>query len=474
MVVPVSLINLQQLKAGQLTSAYRTSNQLDPIVRLQISAQLTEFPQEIFELADGLEILDLSNNHLSQLPDNLDRLVNLRILFLSNNDFTAIPKILAACPKLEMISFKSNALTLIGENVLPLDTRWLILTDNRIEKLPNSMGQLHRLQKLALAGNRLSLLPESMAQCKNLELARLSANELTEMPDWLFQLPKLAWLAFSGNAFNREQIENDASEENSSVIAVALSDIKLGELIGEGASGFIYRAEWVNQPKSLIGTEQQIAVKIFKGDVTSDGYPEDELDCCLTAGDQKNLIKVIAQLDQADAEKTSGIVMKLIASDYYNLGLPPSLKTCTRDTFKNGTQFSPLAIHKVGEQLLDGLCHLHNKGISHGDIYAHNTMINADYDLLFGDFGAATNLNNLSELQQKAMERIEVRALACLLDDLSRLNCDEISTEQYGLQQGIKQLIQEGMQADTWRRPSMAEMQVRLASLNKNDIMETQ
>ena len=91
-----------------------------------------------------------------------------------------------------------------------------------------------------------------------------------------------------------------------------------------------------------------------------------------------------------------------------------------------------------------------------------------------GDFGAATNLNNLSELQQKAMERIEVRALACLLDDLSRLNCDEISAEQNSLQQGIKQLIQEGMQADTWRRPSMAEMQVRLASLNKNDIMETQ
>ena len=450
----MSKLSLQQLQTGELSARHREMQNLDPIIRLQISAELTEFPNEIFELADSLEILDLSNNKLTDLPDDLDRLVNLRILFLSNNSFEKIPKVVASCPKLEMISFKSNNLVEVGEDVLPLDTRWLILTDNRIETLPNSFGQLHRLQKLALAGNRLTELPESMANCKSLELARLSANELVSMPDWLFQLPKLAWLAFSGNAFNRDQIEH-----NSSVVDVALSDIELGELIGEGASGFIYRARWINQPNVLQGTDKDIAVKVFKGDVTSDGYPQDELDCCLSAGKQKNLIEVIAQLDQGDKDNTSGIVMNLISSDFYNLGLPPSLITCTRDTFTEGTSFSAAAIQRIVLQMLEGLCHLHSQGISHGDIYAHNTMINGDFELLFGDFGAATNLNALSELHRGAMERVEVRAFTCLLEDLYGLLNDNKDSE---IKEKLNNLIQAGMSEETWRRPSFEEMKAQL------------
>jgi hypothetical protein len=454
----VSATNLQQLKAGELTSAYRASQQQDPIVRLQISdlaqnEKLYEFPREILDLADCLEVLDLSNNHLSELPDDLDRLVNLRILFLSNNDFEKIPSVLARCPKLEMISFKSNALTTVDENVLPVDTRWLILTDNRIEKLPHSMGQLHRLQKLALAGNRLTDLPASMADCHNLELARLSANQLTAMPDWLFQLPKLAWLAFSGNEFNRA---SNAVTASASMIAVALADIELAELLGEGASGLIYRGDWLAQPHSLNGTDNHIAVKIFKGDVTSDGYPQDELDCCLSAGEQENLIKVIAQLDQTDTDKKLGLVMELIPPSFYNLGLPPSLITCTRDTFEHGTVFDAFAIAKIAAQMANAMSHLHENGISHGDVYAHNTMVNDQSDMLFGDFGAATSLISLPKSQKEAMERIEVRAFGCLLDDLISLNN---SSEGSAAWTALTEVKNQCLSNDSAMRPSFVAIQ---------------
>jgi hypothetical protein len=452
----VSLTNLQQLRAGELTSAYRLSQQQHAIVRLQISANLIEFPREIFDLADCLEILDLSNNHLTALPDDLDRLVNLRILFLSNNDFEKIPAVLARCAKLEMISFKSNALTAVADNVLPIATRWLILTDNRIERLPSSMGQLHRLQKLALAGNRLSHLPESMADCKNLELARLSANNLTVMPDWLFKLPKLTWLAFSGNEFNRASCVSNMHQQPA-VIDVPLADIKLGELLGEGASGLIYRGDWLKQPQSLIGSDNHIAVKIFKGDVTSDGYPQDELDCCLRAGEQENLIKVVAQLDQTDAEKKLGLVMELIPSSFYNLGLPPSLVTCTRDTFELGTTFDTSAIAKIVTQMASAMSHLHKNGISHGDLYAHNTMINDQADMLFGDFGAATNLLSLPKSQREMMERIEVRAFGCLLEDLiSRHD----SAEDDPVLLTLTQLKNQCMANDSSMRPSFVTLQL--------------
>ena len=467
----MSLSILQQLQVGELTSASRLSQQKEPIVRLQISENLTVFPQEILALADSLEILDLSNNNLTDLPDALDTLVNLRILFLTNNNFEQIPGVLARCPKLEMISFKSNRLTSIGENVLPVDTRWLILTDNSIEELPESMGQLHRLQKLALAGNCLQELPSSMSGCSNLELARLSANKLTSVPDWLFQLPKLTWLAFSGNQFNRaaqDPVFEDKS--NASVIDVSLDDMALGELLGEGASGLIYRGNWITQPPSLIGTDNHIAVKIFKGDVTSDGYPQDELDCCLNAGEQENLIKVVAKLDQQDTKNTLGLVMELIPNHFYNLGLPPSLITCTRDTFNSDTSFQTSSIRKIVSQMANAMVQLHTNGVSHGDVYAHNIMINEQNDVLFGDFGAATNLLSLSNNQRGAMERIEVRAFACLLDDLLQLspfnagsvnNQSIVENKEYV---ALAELKDRCMSENPSSRPSFLEIQTFLNS----------
>ncbi|MBU2971676.1 leucine-rich repeat-containing serine/threonine-protein kinase [Pseudoalteromonas sp. C2R02] len=396
---------LAQLKAGQLNG----------IKRLQLVEELTQFPQEIFDLADSLEILDLSNNKLSSLPEDLCRLHRLKILFISNNEFEHLPNALGKCPQLEMIGFKANKIKTIADDALPVQTRWLILTDNKIEKLPSNIGKLHRLQKLALAGNQLSKLPDTMANCKSLELIRLSANKLTALPNWLIQLPKLSWFACSGNDFNAN------TSNNSPVEQVKLIDFELTQQIGEGASGFIHKAKWINQPNSLKGTAVNIAVKLFKGEVTSDGYPQDELNCCLTAGEHTNLIKVIGQIAQTDQ---LGLVMELIPSTYGNLGLPPSLKTRTRDTFEANTTFSIAEILKITIQMSNTLNHLHKNNVSHGDIYAHNTMINSDSDMLFGDFGAATDLSGLTLIQQEAIESIEVRAFGCLLDDLLSLNND--------------------------------------------------
>ena len=69
---------------------------------------MTEFPRAIFDLADTLEVLDLTGNALSALPDDLPRLHRLRILFASGNRFTAFPDVLGACGQLDMIGFKAN------------------------------------------------------------------------------------------------------------------------------------------------------------------------------------------------------------------------------------------------------------------------------------------------------------------------------------------------------------------------------
>ena len=100
-----------------------------------------------------------------------------------------------------MIGFRNNQIVKVPENGLPLTTRWLILTDNALTSLPESMGDLNLLQKCMLSGNKLTSLPQSMSKCHNLELLRIAVNELTELPSTLLSLPKLSWLAYSGNPF---------------------------------------------------------------------------------------------------------------------------------------------------------------------------------------------------------------------------------------------------------------------------------
>lgn len=385
------------------------NNELQGITRLELSENLTSFPQEIFELASSLEILDLSNNQLTDLPDDLHRLKNLKILFCSNNVFTHLPHSIGACEKLEMIGFKSNQIKTVSDASLPEQTRWLILTDNKLESLPENFGKLKRLQKLALAGNKLSVLPKSFSECKNLELVRLSANHLTHFPDELLALPKLAWLAFSGNPFCLER------DQHNEFKTVNSSDVMLKEVLGQGASGVISKANWANNE---YGFDKDVAVKIFKGDITSDGYPEDELDACLSTGAHPNLVKPLAKIKE---EECSALIMGLIPSDYYNLGQPPNLQTCTRDTFTKGQSFTQEQASNIVEQMHNLVNHFAAKQISHGDLYAHNVLINEDNHILCGDFGAASKYGNLSDIQKQGIELIEKRAFDYFVEDMNSL-----------------------------------------------------
>ncbi|WP_024851834.1 leucine-rich repeat-containing protein kinase family protein [Hydrogenovibrio kuenenii] len=415
---------LAQLRSGAFKNA----------TRLTLTDNLTQFPTEIFDLADTLETLDLSNNQLSQLPEDLPRLHQLKHLFLNNNQFESVPECLQDCPSLDLISFKSNRVRHLPENALPKQTRWLILTDNQLKELPNSLGNHARLQKLMLAGNQLTTLPDSLEKCSQLQLIRLSANQLSQFPKCLLALPNLAWVAFSGNPFcrNAEATQHSAQSSthsnltNASRPTLSLEHIELHEVLGQGASGVIHRASMSTTANTLtvssaqIDQNEQVAIKLFKGEVTSDGYPQDELHANLLLGAHPNLVEVLAQI--TDAEQ-SGIVMNLIPDHYFNLGLPPDLVSCTRDRFVDGMTLTLDDIVKIAVSMADALVHLHTHQLSHGDVYAHNILIDDQANVLFGDFGASTYYGGLTEELQQAVQQIEIRAYGWLLDDLLSI-CD--------------------------------------------------
>lgn len=395
------------------------SNTFPHVSRISISAQLSSFPKELFLYTETLEILDLSNNLLDHVPDEIVRFKKLKILFLSNNRFTQFPLILGQCQSLSMIGFKSNAISYIPEHAFPETLQWLILTDNELERIPASIGNCSPLEKVALAGNKLTQLPEELSACKNLALLRISANNFATLPDWLLLMPKLAWLAYSGNPCSLIRKEK-------TLPATDWTNLKILETLGEGASGLISKAELKSDGFEGYHT---VALKLFKGEVTSDGYPEDEMKLSSLLPAHQNLVKVLGKIS-GHPEKKEGLIFELIPAGYRNLGLPPSFATCSRDTFKEGTVFKLREILSVLTAVADVALRLHENGIMHGDLYAHNTLINDAGHPVFGDFGAATAYAVSSE-QAKSLERLEVRAFGNMMEDLlNQLHPEEKNSEQ--------------------------------------------
>lgn len=436
---------LEKLRAGKLAGS----------TRLNLSCGLQEFPREIFDLADTLEILDLSGNALSSLPDDLPRLRKLRILFCSDNRFTELPAVLGQCSQLGMVGFKANRIRRVPAAALPPALRWLILTDNEIETLPAELGRCTQLQKLMLAGNRLRELPATLASCHKLELLRIAANRLAELPDWLFELPRLSWLAYAGNPFCDEH--EAAALKHSAVAGVGWGELQLQHKLGEGASGVIHRAVWQHR-----SGRHDVAVKLFKGAVTSDGLPHSEMAACIRAGEHPNLIAVHGKIVDHPADR-DGLVMSLVDDGFRNLAGPPSLDSCTRDIYADDAVFNLDAAIRIALGFAAAARHLHEQGIMHGDLYAHNILHNQEGDTLLGDFGAASFLAPADRQRAEALQRIEVRAFACLLEEL--LQRCPAATGPHGRFEALMKLQVRCAREDSPARPLFVEIERELQRL---------
>ncbi|MEM9121070.1 MAG: leucine-rich repeat-containing protein kinase family protein [Cyanobacteria bacterium P01_F01_bin.56] len=424
--------------------------------RLNLSCELEQFPREAFDFADCLEVIDLSNNRLSSLPDDFPRLHKLRVLFLNNNQFEGVPEVLSQCPQLSMISFKSNQLATLSETALPPQTRWLILTNNQLTDLPAALGKLTKLQKLMLAGNRLKSLPEELSACHSLELIRIAANQLTAMPQCLFALPRLAWIAYAGNPFCADSWASQRAPTPLEIID--WTKLTIGEQLGQGASGVIYRATWHRHT-----SVEDVAVKLFKGDITSDGLPADEMKACIAAGTHPNLISVLGRVVNHPEQK-AGLVFPFISADYSTLGGPPSLATCTRDTYKPGTQFDIGISLQIARSIAGATAHLHLQGVLHGDLYPHNVLTAPNGNSLLGDFGAAAFFD-VEKTPGKNLQQIEGRAFGCLLEDLLRY-CPPLDAETHTeVFKALQRMQQACLSPKISDRPSLATLYEALNEL---------
>lgn len=370
-----------------------------------------EFPQAAYELADEIEVLDMSYNYLTELPEDMARFVHMRTAFFSCNPLGEVPAVLASCAALQLVGLKSCGIETMAPGSLPVGIKGIILTDNQLTELPSTLGTEYReLTKLMLTGNQLRELPTSLRAHGELELLRVAANCLTEAPVWLDELPSLAWYSDAGNPLH-------SHDQSTAIQQYGPGDMSFGSLLGESSKNQVYQAS--------LGDEQ-VAVKLFGAGVTTDGLPEDDMQASLRAGVHQGLIGALGTYN--DGEQ-AGLVMPLIPASYRALAQPPDFATLTRDVYS--FDFAPTAAQSwmTVRDIASALTHLHARGVMHGDVYAHNILVNDGGGAILGDFGASS-LYDPSDSAQLWRQQLEVLGFGRVVAELADRSAGDVSRLQ--------------------------------------------
>jgi len=117
--------------------------------------------------------LDLSNKELEELPEDIDKYVNLKVLNLRNNKFKKFPTQVSSLPNLEK----------------------LLLSNNNIGSMPKEILDNKKLEVLYLDGNNiLSFI--NLKPMENLKLISISHNPIRSIESLECMIPKEAQILY--------------------------------------------------------------------------------------------------------------------------------------------------------------------------------------------------------------------------------------------------------------------------------------
>ncbi|GKU93307.1 hypothetical protein SLEP1_g6912 [Rubroshorea leprosula] len=119
---------------------------------------------------------------------------------LSWNQLRSIPDSIGQLSKLESMDLLGNQLRSIPDSIRQLSKlESMDLSWNQLRSIPDSIGQLSKLKSMDLLGNQLRSIPDSIGQLSKLESMDLSWNQLRSIPDSIGQLSKLESMDLSWN-----------------------------------------------------------------------------------------------------------------------------------------------------------------------------------------------------------------------------------------------------------------------------------
>ncbi|MBL4294095.1 protein kinase family protein [Vibrio fluvialis] len=97
-------------------------------------------------------------------------------------------------------------------------------------------------------------------------------------------------------------------------------------------------------------------------------------------------------------------------------------------TLVSNRKFATSVLFQIAGTIKEAARHLHHQRVMHGDLYAHNILITSSGDALLSDYGAASFFDVTDPNQSAKLQRVEVRAFGCLLEELTE-RCDDLQEE---------------------------------------------
>uniref|UniRef100_A0A224Z3K2 Leucine-rich repeat and calponin homology domain-containing protein 1 n=1 Tax=Rhipicephalus zambeziensis TaxID=60191 RepID=A0A224Z3K2_9ACAR len=131
---------------------------------------------------------DLSKNRLSELPAELCGLVLLEHLDCHSNVLRVVPACVSALQALSYLDLSRNQLSVLPVALCHLPLAVLLVSNNRLAKLPEEMGKMRSLMDLDMSCNELSQLPPGIGELQALRSLRVRRNHLSELPAELCRL----------------------------------------------------------------------------------------------------------------------------------------------------------------------------------------------------------------------------------------------------------------------------------------------
>jgi Leucine-rich repeat (LRR) protein len=167
---------------GQLILSNRAWVNLDP---------------QVWAMAMKLIKLDISYNHIVEIPSQIGELVMLREFIASYNKIEFIPPDIGKVKRL----------------------RKLILNSNRLKTIPAELGNLEILEEIVISENMLEDFPRPIARIPNLRVIKLANNRLKSLPFELADLISLEELD-CGNNPNLDTVPHQWRGDTASILFI--------------------------------------------------------------------------------------------------------------------------------------------------------------------------------------------------------------------------------------------------------------
>ncbi|NXN24846.1 ERBIN protein, partial [Nycticryphes semicollaris] len=222
-------LQILELRENQLKILPKTMSRLTQLERLDLgSNEFTEVP-EVLEQLSGLREFWMDGNRLTLIPGFIGTLKQLTYLDVSKNNIEVVEEGISGCESLQDLLLSSNSLQQLPESLGSLrKVTTLKIDENQLIYLPDSIGGtdcfkavkncIFRVVKtnsffgvffqignwkhvtvLFLHSNKLEFLPEEMGDMQKLKVINLSDNRLKNLPFTFTKLQQLTAMWLSDN-----------------------------------------------------------------------------------------------------------------------------------------------------------------------------------------------------------------------------------------------------------------------------------